>query len=297
MSFSQLKANRNKTLEALEKKLNDTGGAPAADPTFWQPTRDSAGNGSAIIRFLPPTEGEDLPFVKLWTHAFKGPTGKWYIENSLTTIGKPDPVSEHNQKLWATELPDNKKLASARKRKLNYISNIYVVKDPAKPENDGKVFKFKYGQKIMDMIKAAHKPEFDDQEPVVPFDFWEGANFRLRIKKDGNFPNYDASTFDKAGPLFESDEDIERVWNQQYPLLPLIADSEFKSYEELKKRFYDVIAEAAGADAAALDDEEPRRAAPKQAKAAPKQAPKVETTVVDDGDDDWLAGLENLDIE
>lgn len=286
-----MKANRSKQLEVLEQKLNDTGNAPAADPTFWQVTRDEAGNGSAIIRFLPPTEGEDLPYVKVWSHGFKGPTGKWYIENSLTTIGKQDPVSEHNQKLWATEITANRDLVKKRKRQLKYVSNIYVVKDPAKPENEGKVFKFRYGQKIMDMINQAWKPEFDDQAVVVPFDFWEGANFRLRVKQDGNFPSYAASAFDAPAPLFNDDEQIEVVWNQQFPLLSLLADSEFKSYDELKKRFYDVIAEPLdAADSAALEDRAPRTA-PKNE--ATKQASRVEAVAASDDDDDWLKGLED----
>lgn len=294
-ALAALRANRNSMLQNLENKLNESGGGSRPkDDTYWTLTRDTAGNGSAIIRFLPPTDGEDSPYVKMWNHAFKGPKGQWYIENSLTTLGDPDPVSEHNQQLWATEDKELRKLVSSRKRQLKYISNIYVVKDPAHPENEGKVFKYKYGQKIMDKINAAWKPEFDDQTPITPFDFWEGANLRLRVVTKDNFPNYDASTFDAPGPLFKDDDKIAVVWKQQYSLNDVVAPSEFKTYDELKKRFMQVIGEGAGQAAAEsfTREEAPRAEAPKASRRAPKAEEKAAPKDEAEEDMSWFDTLQ-----
>lgn len=239
MSFSSLKdLRKNSNLQSLIDQANKmTQGSYAADERYWSPTVDKNGNGAAIIRFLPVCKGEEIPFVRLWTHSFKGPSGAWYIENSLTTIGQQDIVSETNSALWNSGKESDKAIARARKRKLYYISNIYVVKDPAAPQNEGKVFLFKYGAKIFEKITNLMNPEFEDQTAVNPFDLWEGANLRLRIKNKDSFRNYDDSSFDPPSPLSSDDEVLEKIWLTQYPLQPEIAPDKFKSPEELKKRF------------------------------------------------------------
>ena len=246
-SFAQLKRNRGSQFEALTKefnKLSSTG--PTEDTRFWKPHLDKAGNGSAVIRFLPAPAGEDNPMVRYFDHAFKGPGG-WYIEKSLTTLGEKDPVSEYNSVLWNSGIESQKELARKQKRKLNFVSNILVIKDPANPANEGHVFLYKYGKKIFDKINDQMFPQFEDQQKVNPFDFWEGANFRLRIRKDGPFPNYDKSEFDKPSPISSIDDELEVLWKKQHPLLPLIDRSEFKSYEELKARLDKVLSGAVSA--------------------------------------------------
>lgn len=237
MSISQLKNNRAKQFEALTNKLqgNDQSNSNK-DDRYWKLTTDKAGVGTAVIRFLPPSEGEEVPFVKIFDHGFQGPTGLYYIEKSLTTIGKPDPLGEMNQALWATEIKENQEIVRRRKRRLKFHSNIYVVKDPGNPENEGKVFLYSYGVKIYDKIKA-----LIDEDKVNPFDPWEGANFRLRAKMVDKFPNYDNSSFDSPSALFDDDEKIESIWRQQYKLQELLNESNFKSYDELKQRLNVVL--------------------------------------------------------
>ena len=188
-----------------------------------------------MIRFLPAPNGEDLPFVKLYSHAFQGPGG-WFIENSLTTLGQKDPVSELNSELWNNGTDAGKELARKQKRKLTYVSNIYVVKDPANPSNEGKVFLFKYGKKIFDKLTAAMQPEFEDEEAIDPFDFWQGANFKLKAKNVAGYRNYDSSEFARPEPLLDDDDAMEAIWKKQYSLAELTAADQFKSYDELKKR-------------------------------------------------------------
>jgi len=311
MSFADMRKNSARSVEQLAKTLSESEKFEGtADTRYWSLKTDATGTGSAVIRFLPASAGEidKAPYVKVWSHGFKGPTGQWYIERSLTTLGKPDPVSEHNQKLWATETKENRDLASKRKRKLRYISNIYVVKDGANPENEGKVFLYSYGQKIFDKIKGALEPEFEDQEGVNVFDLWTGANFRLRVKKVGDFPNYDASEFAKSAPLLDEDEQLEVVWNTQYKLQDEIAPSTFKAYDELKTRFYSVICEDSddvpvGTGRApqkrneVVDDaKDDQVAAPKSTANFAKAA--ASAAVADDEDDDmaWFKNLEE-DIE
>lgn len=236
--FAALKKNRSGSQEKLSnelEKLNQKG--PEKDPSYWSPTIDKAGNGYAIIRFLPAPPGEEVPFQKLFSHAFKD-KGGWYIENSLTTLGQDDPASESNRELWATDTEENKKIVRARKRKLSFISNILVVKDAANPDAEGVVFRYKYGKKIMDMVTDAMAglPD-EDIKGFNPFDMWEGANFRLRVRKIDNFPNYDKSDFDKQAPLASDDAEIEAIWRKTHPLLTEVAPGKFKSYDELKKRF------------------------------------------------------------
>ena len=226
------------------------------DERLWKPELDKSGTGQAVIRFLPAKDGEELPWIKLWKHAFQGPTGKWFIENSLTTLNQKDPVSEHNSQLWNTGLESDKETARKQKRKLEYYSNIYVVSDPKHPENNGKVFLFRYGKKIFDKIMAAMQPEFEDETPINPFDFWEGANFKLKIRKVDGFWNYDKSEFDGVSALSDDDDALDAIWQKQYPLADFHAPSNFKSYDELKRRLDDVLSGTITASAAAMVDED-----------------------------------------
>ena len=227
------------------------------DERLWKPELDKSGNGYAVIRFLPAPEGEELPWVKLWKHAFQGPTGKWYIENSLTTLnGGKDPVSEYNSQLWNSGLESDKEIARKQKRKLEYYSNIYVVSDSKHPENEGKVFLFRYGKKIFDKMMAAMQPEFEDETPINPFDFWEGANFKLKIRKVDGYWNYDASSFEAVSALSDDDAVLEGIYKKQYSLQEFLAPTNFKSYDELKKRLDDVLSGTVTASAAAMIDED-----------------------------------------
>ena len=243
-SFAELKSSRKSSLEALiseTNKINSPGGdRQGADDNLWKPDVDKAGNGYAVIRFLPAPEGEDLPWVRMFNHGFQGPGG-WYIENSLTTINKKDPVSEHNSMLWNSGIESNKDLVRKQKRRLNYYSNIYIVKDPTRPENEGKVFLFKFGKKIFDKCNEAMNPQFEDEKPVNPFDFWEGANFKLKIRQVEGYRNYDKSEFDTSSTLLDNDEELEKVWKSQHSLSELVAPEQFKSYEELKTKLNRVL--------------------------------------------------------
>jgi hypothetical protein len=243
MSFSDLKKQSrlgsltSKLVAEVEKTAVKSGGA---DERLWKPSLDKSGNGYAVIRFLPQPEGEDIPWAKVYSHAFQGPGG-WYIENSLTTIGQKDPVSEYNRDLWNSGSDADKDTVRKQKRKLSYYSNIYVVKDPTNPENEGKVFLFKYGKKIHDKILAAMQPEFEDETPINPFDFWQGANFKLKIRKVDGYWNYDKSEFDSPAPLLDDDDALEAIWKREYSLTEFTAPSSFKSYEELEKRLNMVL--------------------------------------------------------
>jgi hypothetical protein len=260
MSFSDLKKQSKlgsltaKLVKEVEKMNNS---ASSGDDRVWKLECDKSGNGYAIIRFLPAPNGEDLPFVKLYSHAFQGPGG-WFIENSLTTLGQKDPVSELNSELWNNGTDAGKEVARKQKRKLTYVSNIYVVKDPANPDNEGKVFLYKFGKKIFDKITAAMQPEFEDETPIDPFDFWQGANFKLKAKNVAGYRNYDSSEFAAQGALLDDDDAMEAIWKKQYSLAELVAADQFKSYDELKKRL-DYVLGAKGArrqDPEVADEEE-----------------------------------------
>ncbi|MBB00703.1 MAG: single-stranded DNA-binding protein [Saprospirales bacterium] len=243
MSFANLKKQSKlgsltaKLVKEVEK-MNSNGAS--GDDRLWKLDVDKSGNGYAVIRFLPAPENEDLPFVKLYSHAFQGPGG-WYIENSLTTLGQKDPVSEYNSQLWNNGTDAGKELARKQKRKLTYISNIYVVKDPANPENEGKTFLFKYGKKIFDKLTAAMQPEFEDEEAIDPFDFWQGANFKLKAKNVAGYRNYDSSEFAAVSPLLDDDDAMEAIWKKELSLSEFVAPTQFKSYEELKTRLEYVL--------------------------------------------------------
>lgn len=242
MSFNDIKKKSNTSIDQLIKRLEeDSNKKDYKDDRFWRPELDKAKNGFAVIRFLLATDGEDLPWAKVYSHAFQGPGG-WYIENSLTTLTQKDPVSEMNTMLWNSGNDADKDLARIRKRKLNYISNIYVISDPANPQNEGKLFLFKYGSKIFEKIQEAMQPEFKDEDPVDPFNFWKGANFKLKIRQVGGFVNYDKSEFDSPSALLNGDDEkLEKLWKSQYSLKSFADPSNFKSYDELKQKLQDVL--------------------------------------------------------
>jgi hypothetical protein len=307
VDFSKLRATSGKS--ALEKlasdlaKMNTQGEGSGADDRFWYPNVDKAGNGYAVIRFLPAPGEEDVPFIRIFSHGFKGPTGQWYIENSLTTLGKNDPVGEMNSRLWNESSDDNspgRKQARLQKRKLGYICNVYVIQDQLNPENNGKVKLFKFGKKIFDKLNEAMNPQFADEEPMNPFCLWTGASFKLKIRNVEGYRNYDKSEFATPGPLFEDDKQMEAVWKQEHSLQAFLDASNFKSYEELKTKLNRVLgidetsgkstpaaarATAAERSNSRADDDEgdlPWQA-PKQERAAPaRQAP---STQADDDDD------------
>ena len=245
LSLSDLKKSSKSRLDNLITKSQANTEQGAKDARFWQPTVDKAGNGNALFRFLPASkeDGIDaLPWVKYFEHGFKGPTGKWYIEKSLTSLGQKDPVSEYNSMLWNKGTDEAKEIARAQKRKLVFVSNILVITDPGNPENNGKVFLFKYGQKIFEKIKNIMTPdEALGEEPNDPFDFWTGQNFKLKIKKVGDFRNYDDSSFAQPSVLFKKDEEIEAVWNSQYSLSEFLDPKNYESYADLEKKLFDVL--------------------------------------------------------
>jgi hypothetical protein len=253
MSFETLKKQSklgsltDKLIQQVEKMSSSSS---SNDERFWKPVMGKEGVGSAIIRFLPAPEGEDLPWAKLYSHGFQGISGGWYLENSLTTLNQKDPVTEYNRSLVMKNSPDGKfescpkniqELVRKQKRKLSYYANIYVIKDPANPENEGTVRIFKFGKKIFDKILGVMKPEFEDETPINPFDFWQGANFKLKIVKKDGYWNYDKSEFDRPGPLLDDDDALEAIWKKEYSLTALTALDQFKSYEELEARMNQVL--------------------------------------------------------
>ena len=293
MSFSDLKRNNKSVFAKLSDELEKSkqgGQSNGKDERLWKPELDASGNGYAVIRFLPAPEGEDLPWAKIWSHAFQGPGG-WYIENSLTTLNQKDPVSDHNRDLWNSGSDKDKETVRKQKRKLSYYSNILVVQDPKNTENEGKVFLFKYGKKIFDKIQEAMQPAFQDETPVNPFDFWEGADFKLKIRKVDGYWNYDKSEFDKPSPLFDDDEKLEEVWKKQYSLAEFTAPSNFKSYDELKTRLDTVLAGTTKTgNVVNLMEDEPVETVTVDSKE--ESAPTVEVT--SDEEDDTLSYFEKL---
>ena len=238
MSFASLKKSNFQDLLSKAENLNKSETKAGPDERLWKPEVDKAGNGYAVIRFLPAPDGEDLPWAQVWSHAFQGPGG-WYIENSLTTLGKKDPVSDLNRELWnaGAEGSPQRDQARKQKRKLNYYSNIYVVKDSANPENEGRVFLYRYGKKIFDKIMESMQPAFEDETPVNPFDFWKGADFKLKITRVAGFWNYDKSEFAESTTLGGfNDKELEAIWKEEHSLTAFTAEDQFKSYDELKYR-------------------------------------------------------------
>ena len=239
MSFADLK-KKSGSFEKLQAELEKTSNPVTsfADDRFWKPELDKSGNGYAVIRFLPQPSGEDLPWVRMWSHAFKGPGG-WYIENSLTTLSKKDPVSEYNTELWNSGRESDKDTARKQKRILKYYSNIYVVSDSKHPENEGKVFLFRFGKKIFDKLTEAMSPEFEDEKALNPFDFWEGANFKLKVRKVDGYWNYDKSEFDTPSSLLDGDDgQLETTYQQLHGLTDFLKEENFKTYDELKSKLH-----------------------------------------------------------
>ncbi len=296
MSFANLKRSRGSSIDKLvkaaeavsttKKESNSYG-----DDRFWKPTRDKAGNGYAVVRFLPCTEGEDLPWVRYWDHGFKGPNGLWYIENSLTSIGQPDPVSEMNSVLWNSGREEDKTIARDRKRRLHYVSNVLVISDPSNPENEGKVFLYKFGKKIFDKIMEAMQPAFEDETPCNPYDFWEGADFKIKIRKVEGWVNYDKSEFASPSSLHDGDESrLEDVYGKLYPLQDFLKPENYKSYDELKTKLNRVL----GVDAGHVSAPEPVVSDVMEAPTmqTAEAAPAVESS--SSGDDDTLSYFAKL---
>ncbi len=308
IDFSSLKKNSSLSGSSLAAKAKETaaGGGFKKDERLWTCEQDKAGVGEATIRFLPAPKGEDVPWVKYFRHSFKGPTGKYYIENSLTSIELPDPVFELNAKEWVDNDKAIQDKIRPRSRKTTYVSNILVIRDKANPENEGKVFLYQYGKTIFDKITDAMNPKYEGEDAFVPFDFWEGANFKLRIVKKDGFPNYEDSKFDKVSTLFDDDEKIEQVWNQQYSLQEFLDPKNYKSYEELKKRLDYVLAKAESKEEEEQEEEEAPRQKSEPAKPIAESAkpevkeeaakPKVPYGEADDEEDDipdYFSSLKN----
>ena len=251
MSFENLKRNRDqisKLVQAAEAVGGSTETKSYVDERLWKPTVDKAGNGYAVLRFLPATEGAELPWVRYWDHGFKGPTGLWYIENSLTSIGQTDPVGELNSKLWNSGIDADKEKARTQKRRLHYVTNILVLQDPSAPQNEGKVFLYKFGKKIFDKLMDSMQPEFADESPVNPFDMWEGADFKLKIRNVEGYRNYDKSEFSSPSSLYDGDDSrLESVYNQLHNLSEFVDPSNYKTYDELKSKLMRVLGEEANA--------------------------------------------------
>ena len=295
MSFATMKKQNSldSLLGAAQKESAPQEKKSYVDERLWKPTMDKSGNGYAVIRFLPSCEGEDLPWAKVWNHAFQGPTGQWYIENSLTTLGNNDPVSEYNSKLWNSGVESDKETARKQKRKLQYFANIYVVSDSANPQNEGGVFLYRFGKKIFDKVMEAMQPAFEDESPINPFDFWNGANFKLKLRKVDGYWNYDKSEFESVSALSEDDDVLEGIYKKQYSLNEFTAASNFKSYDELKTRLDMVLSGtvAANTTVQTLMEDEPTATVSVDTKATP--APTVSVSAEDD-DDDAMSYFEKL---
>ena len=294
MSLATLKksSSLDKLLGAVQAENAPLEKKSYVDERLWKPQMDKTGNGYAVLRFLPAVEGEDLPWAKVWNHAFQGPTGQWYIENSLTTIGQNDPVSEMNSAYWNSGVESDKEIARKQKRKLQYFANILVIKDSANPQNEGKVMLYRFGKKIFDKCMEAMQPAFEDENPVNPFDFWEGADFKLKIRKVDGYWNYDKSEFDAPSPIFKNDDEIEAVWKKQYSLAEFSAESNFKSYDELKKRLDTVLAGTTTVgNVTTLMEDEPIVSTPT---VDTKEEPAPTPTVTEDDEDDTMSYFEKL---
>ena len=300
MSFADMKKNRSSAITKLTAAAEKVGGAGEKksyeDNRFWAPAVDKAGNGYAVIRFLPACKGEDLPWIRYWDHGFKGPTGRWYIENSLTSIGQTDPVGELNTKLWNSGREEDKEVARLQKRRLHYVSNVLILVDSANPANEGKVFLYKFGKKIFDKIVDIMQPQFEDEKPVNPFDFWEGADFKLKIRNVEGYRNYDKSEFSDAAPLFGGDEKkLEDTYNTPYSLKEFTDAKNYKSYAELSKKLSEVLGETGQplttAESTDLDESTP---APRKATAT-AAAPRAEASTQDsDGEENTLSYFAKL---
>jgi len=290
MSFANLKRNRTDLSKLVEDAKKATGGAEreAADERFWNPTRDKAGNGYAVIRFLPGKEENGTPWVRYWDHAFKGPTGQWYIEKSLTSLGQNDPLSELNMKMWNSGDESQKKIVSSRKRTLRYVANVLVISDQQNPQNEGQVKLYRFGAKIFEKIKAAMQPQFPDEKPINPFDMWEGADFVIKISSEmvmgKPLPKYDASYFKGASALLGGDEaKLEVLYDKQHALGEWVDPANYKTYDQLNARLKMVLGESAPRttrETVSLDEA-----------SAPPSLKTAENTSLDEADDDDTMSL------
>jgi len=301
MSFSNLKRNRNSISDLVSAAT--AGDAPTEKKSYvderqWKPTVDKAGNGYAVLRFLPAPEGNELPWVRYWDHGFKGPTGQWYIEKSLTTIGQKDPVSELNSRLWNSGNEADKETARSQKRRLHYVANVLVESDPANPQNEGKVFLYTFGKKIFDKIMDVMQPQFQDEDPVNPFDFWEGASFKLKIRNVEGYRNYDKSEFASPAPLLGGDDgELEQVYDQLFDLNEFTDPAQYKTYDELKARLALVLGEAAPRTARADVDLDATRAPTPIRASAPAEPEVVTADLSADGEEDTLSYFAKLAAE
>lgn len=294
MSFENLKSTRGSSIDKLVKAAEAVSTKPETtsyeDDRIWKPTRDKAGNGYAVIRFLPAPEGEDLPWVRYWDHGFKGPTGLWYIENSLTSIGQNDPVSESNGLLWNSGREEDKQIARDRKRRLHYVSNVLIISDPANPQNEGQVKLYTFGKKIFDKIMEAMQPAFEDETPINPYDFWEGADFKIKVRKVEGWVNYDKSEFSPQSPLYEGDESrLQDLYGKLYPLQSFLDPNNYKSYDELKAKLNRVLGVEAGPVDTAVA--EPTMEAPTM---VADESPMVQEASSDNSEDDTLSYFAKL---
>ena len=291
MSFENLKRNRDQISKLIQAAESTGGGEKKnyTDERIWKPTVDKAGNGYAVLRFLPAAEGQELPWVRYWDHGFKGPTGLWYIENSLTSIGQPDPVGELNSRLWNSGIEADKEKARTQKRRLHYVTNVLVLQDPSNPANEGKVFLYKFGKKIFNKIMDLMQPQFQDEDPVNPFDFWEGADFKLKIRNVEGYRNYDKSEFSSSSALFDADESrLEATYNQLHDLSEFTDPKNYKTYDELQAKLGRVLGEEASVGAPTMKQE-----AQVNEPAAPAPMPTAET-VQETEDDDTMSYFARL---
>lgn len=296
MSLANLKNNRlsdiNRLVAAAEKVSGGATQQSFEDNRMWKPEVDKAGNGFAVLRFLPAPEGDDYPWARYWDHGFQGPGG-WYIERSLTSIGGTDPVSELNSKLWNSGLESDKDIARKQKRRLHHVSNVMIISDPAHPENEGKVFLFQYGKKIYDKMMDVMQPQFQDESPINPFDLWTGANFKLKIRNVEGYRNYDKSEFDKASPVANGDEaELEKIYAKCYSLKEFTDPSTYKSYDELKAKLARVLGGSAPRTTAEGIELDEVRSSPKVG--ATLAAVSASATAQSDGDDDTLSYFSKL---
>ena len=292
-ALKRSKSNLDTLVSELAKVAEPQKQQSYQDDRFWKPELDKSGNGYAVFRFLPAVQDEDLPWARLWSHAFQGPGG-WLIENSLTTLNKKCPISEANSLLWNSGVEADKDIARKRKRKLSYYANILIVSDSKHPENEGQVKLYRFGKKIFDKITEAMKPEFEDETPINPFDFWEGANFKLKIRKVDGYWNYDKSEFEGPSAVFDNDEAIEELWNKQFPLKPFLAPENFKSYDELKAKLDRVLTGVRNTGTAEDVAVPPATATNVSNVAETVSAPSTPTTETDNDSDETLSYFSKL---
>tara|TARA_A100001037_G_C15120833_1_gene623724 strand:+ start:880 stop:1809 length:930 start_codon:yes stop_codon:yes gene_type:complete len=308
MSFANLKSNKTDVSKLVSAAQSLSGGGDKKksyeDERMWKPTVDDNGNGFAVIRFLPAAEGQELPWVRYFDHFFKGPTGQWYIEKSLTTMNQNDPVSEYNSRLWNSGHDEDKETARKQKRRLHYVSNILVVSDPSNPANEGKVFLYDFGKKIFDKIMDVMQPQFPGEEPINPFDFWNGADFQLKIRNVAGYRNYDKSEFKSTSGLFDGDETkLEATYNQLHELQEFVDPTNYKTYDELKSRLEVVLGEATGTGSTVKNESLNKTAESVEPSSAPTpvvapSAPEPEIKVSGDEDDnDTLSYFAKLAAE